>query len=138
MKSGSQKNREKGTQFDSNIENIRKVEDCIRATKKYTEGIWSKLTKHPIQGAEIPSRTFHKYYEVYPDNEISWDMPAGEALDWLWGEYKRIDVRFRYDYRDNKASIIIINGAGAVEKLAKAIPGFGEALNCIGGNNGRG
>ena len=125
-------------EFKGNIESIRAVEDCIRASKRYTEGIWTKHYKHPIQGEDFPSRDFFKYYEVYPDTEISWDMPAGVAMDWLWGEVSRIDVRFHYDYRANKASIIVTNGAGAVKELTKAIPGFNEAIaKTIVGDNGR-
>ena len=118
----------------SNIANIRAVEDCIRATRKYTEGIGTMRKKHPIQGADFPSKVFCKYYEVYPETEISWDMPAGVALDWLWGETPRVDVVFKYDYRANKASVLVADGATALKELRKNIPGFGKALAEANGN----
>lgn len=117
-----------------NIACIRAVEDCIRATRKYTEGIGTMRKKHPIQGADFPSKVFVKYYEVYPETEIYWDMPAGVALDWLWGETPRVDVIFKYDYRSNKASVLVVDGNEAVKELEKNIPGFGEALALANGN----
>lgn len=112
----------------SNIAGIRAIEDCIRATRKYTEGIGTIRKQHPIQGTDFPSRVFCKYYEVYPETELSWDMPAGVALDWLWGDILRVDVTFRYDYRTNKASMVVQDGPVAVLGLEKTIPGFREAL----------
>lgn len=112
----------------SNIASIRAVEDCIRATKKYTEGIGTMRKKHPIQGEDFPSKVFCKYYEVYPKTEVSWDMPAGVALDLLWGEVPRVDVTFRYDYRSNKASVLVQNGTTGLKELTNNIPGFREAL----------
>ena len=61
-------------------------------------------------------------------------MPAGEALDWLWGETLHIDVKFIYDYRANKASVTIRDGEKAIKELSKSIPNFGKALVAI--NNG--
>jgi hypothetical protein len=37
-------------------------------------------------------------------------------------------VIFKYDYRENKASILIEDGAEAVRALAKAIPKFSDTL----------
>tara|TARA_Y100000310_G_scaffold166912_2_gene166635 strand:+ start:11281 stop:11724 length:444 start_codon:yes stop_codon:yes gene_type:complete len=124
---GGKMNR-KENEHNGNIEGIRAIEDCIRATKKYTEGMGTLRKKHPIQGEDFPSKVFCKYYEVYPDIELSWDMPYGIALDWLWGETPCLDVTFRYDYRQNKAAVTIKDGVGAVKHLATAIPGFSEAL----------
>lgn len=127
-----------GSEFVSNITSIRAIEDCIRATKKYTEGISTIRKQHPIQGEGFPSKVFCKYYEVYPRLEISWDMPAGIALDWLWGEYTCIDVMFKYDYRVNEASINVKDGALAVKELARTIPDFSETLaKAITNGNGR-
>lgn len=124
-------------EYTGNIVAIRAVEDCIRATKKYTEGVGTMRTKHPVQGEGFPSKFFRKYYEVYPDTELSWDMPAGIALDWLWGEVSCIDVVFKYDYRVNKASILIRDGVVAIKELSRAIPGFGDALTkATSGENG--
>ncbi len=120
---------ENGTEFAGNIIDIRAVEDCIRATKKYTEGVLTARKQHPIQGGEFPSKVFYKYYEFYPDTEIGWDMPVGVALDLLWHEVPCIDVLFRYDYRINKASIVIKGGAATVKALSRAAPGFMDALN---------
>lgn len=130
-----------GSEYTSNIEMCRAVEDCIRASRKYTEGIGTMRLKHPQRtvltiGEGFASKVFSKYYEVYPDLEISWDMPAGTALDWLWGEYKCIDVKFYYDYRNNKARMTIRNGPDGVKELARSIPGFSDALAKILTNGG--
>ncbi len=115
-------------ELHSNISNIRAIEDCIRATRKYTEGIGTMRKKHPIQGEAFPSKVFCKYYEVYPTTEISWDMPAGVALDLLWGEVPRVDVTFKYDYRSNRASMLVQDGSTGLQELKKDIPGFSKAL----------
>jgi len=117
-----------GNEFAGNIGDVRAVEDCIRATKKYTEGIGTMRKKHPIQGEEFPSRKFCKYYEVSPYVDVSWDMPAGVALDWIWHDVLLIDVMFNYDYRENKASVVIKDGQKSIRELTKMIPGFGDAL----------
>ncbi len=120
-----------GSEFAGNIESVRAVEDCIRATKKYTEGIGTMRKHHPIQGEDFPSKVFCKYYEVYPEIELSWDMPAGVALDWLWQDTLCLDVMFKYDYRANKASVTIRDGEKAIKELSKSIPNFGKALVAI-------
>lgn len=117
------------SEFRGTIIAIRAVEDCIRATKKYTEGVGTMRTKHPVQGeGQFPSKKFVKYYEVYPEVEVSWDMPADVAIDWLWGETPCIDVLFNYDYRVNRAEVVVRDGPIAVKQLGKAILGFEEAL----------
>ena len=127
-----------GVEYAGNIIGVRAVEDCIRATRKYTEGVGTMRTKHPVQGEEFRSKVFVKYYEVYPDTELSWDMPAGVAIDWLWGETACIDVTFKYDYRANKASVMVRDGPDAVKELARAIPDFSEMLaRTIVGRNKR-
>ena len=120
-----------GTEHKGNIGDVRSVEDCIRATHKYTEGVRTMRAKHPIQGEEFPNKVVNKIYEVYPDTELSWEMPAGEAIDWLWGDVPCIDVLFRYDYRVNRASVEIRDGAKAIQELARAIPGFEDALAAV-------
>jgi len=121
-----------GCEYVGKIPLIRAVEDSIRATKKYTEGIRTMRTHHPIQGEEFPSKVFCKYYEVYPAVNIRggafWDLPVGVALDWLWRDTPCIDVIFKYDYRENKASILIEDGTVAVKALANAIPKFSDTL----------
>jgi len=116
------------SEFKGNILSVRAVEDSIRATKKYTEGVRTMFKKHPVQGTDFPSPVFCKHYEVYPDMEVSWDMPALKAIDWLSCETECIDVMFHYNYRLNKAFIEVRDGAEAVKKLANAIPGFADAL----------
>lgn len=123
----------KGREFRGNILAIRSVEDCIRATKKYTEGVQIRKTKHPVQGEDFPSRVFFMSYDVYPNLDIRkiWDMPAGRGIDWLLGKYEGINAMFHYDYRVNKASVLVRDGDGAVKKLTESIPGFGDALKAI-------
>lgn len=125
------------TKFSGNIGTIRAIEDCIRATKKYTEGIGTMRKQHPIQGEEFPSKTFCKYYEVYPETEISWNMPANVAIDWLWADTPRIDVVFYYDYRTNNAHVTVKNGNGALQELMRHIPKFSESLEKTVEQNGK-
>ena len=123
----------KGVEFSGNIIGIRSIEDCIRETKKYTEGIWTRKRDHPIQGEEFPSAVFCKYYEVYPDMEVGWDMSVTDFFDWLRQATPCIDVMFHYDYPVNKASMVIKDGGGAVNKLTESIPGFGDAVKDVNG-----
>ena len=123
--------KKKGREFRGNIIAIRSLEDCIRATKKYTEGIQTIRKMHPVQGEELPSRVFYKHYEVYPDMEVGLDMDIRDFADWVWGSTPCIDVMFHYDYRTNKASALVRDGDGVVKKLMDSIPGFGDALRAI-------
>ena len=122
------------SEYKGTIIAVRDVEDSIRATRKYTEGVLTQRSKHPIQGLDFPSKSFCKYYEVYPDVEISWDMPASTAIDLLWGDVPIVHVLFKYDYRDNKASVNVEAGSAAVALLKKGIPGFTEALGKVMAN----
>lgn len=120
------------TEFSSNIVSIRALEDAIRSTRKYTEGIETIRKAHPeVQGSDTPSRLFCKYYEVYPKTELSWDMPAGQAIDLLWHDVPCVDVLFKYDYRINRASMILRDNNGNLKLLLDNIPGFREALATI-------
>ncbi len=123
----------KGIEISSNIITIRSIEDCIRATKKYTEGIKTMRKTHPIQGEDFPSSVFCKYYEVYPDYKVELDMDVSELFDWLWPDTLCIGIMFHYDYREDKASIVIRDGVEAVKKLNSTIPGFGNILWSING-----
>ena len=122
----------KGSEFAGNIIIIWAVEDCIRASKKYTEGVKTLRKKHPVQGDDFLSKKFCKHYEVYPDINIEEIKPLWDAVkdtsDWLWGETPCIDVMFEYDYRHNKGSVVIKDGVEAVKELAKAIPHLSESL----------
>jgi len=115
---------------------VRVVEDTIRATRKYTKGAFSYGPRHPIQGAEFPSRVLTEYYEVYPNLEVGWDMDASRALSWLlgFGDTPYIDVRFEYDYRTDAAKVIVHGGEFAVRELTHGIPGFAEALDQLEGD----
>ncbi|MDD5220910.1 MAG: hypothetical protein PHV11_10110 [Candidatus Bipolaricaulis sp.] len=126
----------KDTTFSGNIVDIRAIEDCIRATRKYTEGIGTMRFKHPVQGEDSHSRVFCKYYEVCPDTEVHWDMPAGTALEWVTGKVKLVDIRFYYDYRANKASVIVCDGDKNIDELSAKIPRFKELLAAVSGSNG--
>lgn len=116
--------------FTGNIGTIREIEDCIRQTKKYTEGLQTAGRKHPIaiQGEDFSSRTFCKHYEVYPDLDISWDMLVDDFMDWLWKDVRCINVMFYYDYRGNKAYMYIKEGIEAVKELNDNIPGMRDRL----------
>lgn len=121
------------TEIKSNIAAIRDIEDCIRITKKYTKGVFRKKEQYPIQGEEFASKVLIEYYEVYPYIDLDEKMSLLKAYQktwaWIWGDEKHIDVFFRYDYRDNKASVKIHDGHKAVEELKKNIPGFKESLD---------
>jgi len=118
-------------EFIGSILAVRAVEDTIRATKKYTKGAFQKPVQHPIQGGEFPSRMLIEYYEVYPDTELGWDMPASKGWAWVWGDTPHIDVLFKYNYLRDKALVIIHGGNGVVKLLEEGIPGFGEALSKV-------
>jgi len=118
-------------EFVGSILAVRAVEDTIRATKKYTKGAFKSPIQHPIQGAEFPSRVLTEYYEVYPDTELGWDMPASKGWAWLWGDTPHIDVLFKYNYQRDKAIVIIHGGNGVVKLLGEGIPGFAEALGKV-------
>lgn len=131
------------SEFVGSILAVRAVEDTIRATKKYTEGVRTILTKHPVQGTDFPSHVLTKIYEVYPDLDIEQKKPVWDAIidfsDWLWGDTPHIDVSFKYNYQRNKAIVIIHGGNGVVKLLGGGIPGFEEALAKVveNGENGR-
>jgi hypothetical protein len=119
-------------EYAGNITEIRAVEDCIRATKRYTEGILSKKHPQQIQGDDFPSRTLHKHYEFYPNvSEISWNMPVNTAIDWLYSDTPCIKLSFRYDYRTNQATVIVADDRDITE-LNKTVPGFDIAIQAVG------
>lgn len=112
------------------IMEIRAVEDCIRATKKYTEGLLSRQ-QHPIQGEDFPSRVLKKHYDIYPTiPEISWNMPVNVAKDWLFTDTPCISVDFRYDYRCDRA-VITFHDDNSVNELIKVVPGFSLAILAV-------
>ena len=128
----------KGKEVYGNIMAIRALEDCIRTTKKYTEGIQTIRKTHPVQGDELPSRVFYKYYEVYPDMEVGLDMHIKDFADWVAGDTPCIDIMFHYDYRANKASVLVRDGTEAIKMLAASIPGFSDAIREVNGVRGGG
>lgn len=119
-------------EYRGDILAVRAIEDCIRATKKYTKGAFRKESPKPethIQGSNFPSRVCTEYYEVYPDVELSWDMPASKLWELAWGTH--IDVRFQYDYRQNSAKVVIYDAPKSVEQLCREIPGLSETLDKV-------
>lgn len=118
-------------EYIGSIMAVREVEDTIRATRKYTKGAFTKSVQHPIQGKEFPSRVLTEYYEVYPDTEIGWDMPASQGWAWLWGDTVHVDVLFKYNYQLDKAIVIVHGGNGVLSMLNDGIPGFQEALSKV-------
>ena len=116
------------TEFVGNIQNIREIEDSIRASKKYTKGAFSRAPQHPIQGEQFPSKVLVEYYEVYPYTKVDWSMPIDTAIQWLAGVSEHIDVVFKYDYRRNRASMTVHGGNNIVNELKNEISGFGKAL----------
>lgn len=125
------------SEFTGCILDIRTVEDCIRATRKYTKGAFSRTTKHPIQGEDFPSKVLTEYYEVYPDMELSWEMPASDAWAWVWGDTPHIDVRFLYNYNSNKGKVIVYGNSGVVDMLKEGIPSLVDAMAKLVINNNR-
>ena len=123
------------SEFKGNIMHVRAVEDSIRATKKYTEGVITGFKQHPVQGEDFPSKVFCKYYEVYPDVDID-KMSIGARFEWISGYSTHIDVVFKYDYRSDKASVMVKNGREAVRKLNQSIPRFSVALSKVVNGNG--
>jgi hypothetical protein len=118
-------------EYAGNITEIRAVEDCIRATKKYTEGVLSKKHPQQIQGEDFPSRTLHKHYEYYPNvPEISWSMPVNTAIDWLYSDTPCVKLSFRYDYRTNQATVIVTDDRDLTE--LNKVEGFATAIQVIG------
>lgn len=123
--------------YAGSIPAVQAVEDSIRATKKYTEGIRTMREHRPIQGEKFSSRKFCKHYEVYPTLEVGWDMSIIDAIFWLGKGISCVNVLFEYDYRDNKARVSVEDGQGAERELISAIPGFKDALDRIKiSNNG--
>lgn len=120
-----------GNRIYGTIDSIRNVEDCIRATKKYTKGVFRKSAQHPIQGESSPSRVLTEYYEVYPDVDLSWDMSASEAWAWIWGDVVHIDVFFHYDYRSGRGHMDVPSGAESMKKLREKIPDLSAVLDAV-------
>lgn len=115
-------------EYVGNILNTRQVEDTVRATKKYTKGAFTRAARHPMQGEDFPSKVLTEYYEIYPDIELSWDMPARDAWAWVWGDTPHIDVRFHYNYTNNEGRVIVFGNNGVVNMLGESILGFTKAI----------
>lgn len=117
------------------VPEIRHMEDAIRATGKYTEGLLTLRSKHPaivMRQSNAPSPVFVKCYEVYPDTDINEKLPMGQAVDramnWLWADVDCVKVRFWYNYRTGQATVEIKGGEKAARKLKAKIPGFWTEL----------
>lgn len=123
-------------EFAGDIATIRDIEDCIRATKKYTEGVNTIRKHHPVQGEDFPSKKFCKHYEIYPEIEITWNMGAGDAIDLLWGDVLMVELVFDYDYRVDKASVFIKGHQAQLEVLLVGIPELCDLLKPEMATNG--
>ena len=55
----------KDSEFNGNILDVRAVEDSIRATRKYTEGVKTIFKKHPVQGMDFPSPVLKLYCVIH-------------------------------------------------------------------------
>lgn len=117
------------------ILSVRAVEDTVRATHKYTEGIFSRYNKKEekrIQGGDFPSRIVTHYYEVYPDLDLEDEMTMWDALlttsDFLWGAIPMVEIIFVYNYVRNRAVVTVRGGNGVMEMLENGIPGWKEKL----------
>lgn len=120
--------------FTGDILSVRTVEDAIRATRKYTEGVQTLRRQHPLQGEDFPSQTFYKYYEVSPDIDLNKRLSVTDAgyktFDWLWGK-GMINVYFWYNYPTDKAKMVVKDGWDAVKVLVSKIPSFALALRNV-------
>jgi len=124
------------SEFSGNIIGIRAVEDSIRATHKYTKGIFNK-PHYSIQGEDFPNRVVTEYYDVYPSMKIGWNMSIIDAAFWLGGNTPSRKVFFKYNYHTGKAWMFIKDGHNAIKELGKTIPGFSDALaKVIANGNG--
>lgn len=119
------------TEFIGDIATVRVVEDCIRATKKYTKSAFRKPIAYPIQGEEFPSKVLTEYYEVYPEMEPSWDMSWPDFWMWVWGDTPHIDVLFQYDYRVNRGKVTVRGNNNVLDMLKDGIPDFEESLGKV-------
>lgn len=114
----------------SDIPKIRAIEDTVRATKNYTEGLFTASKVHPEQD-NFPTRIFTKQYDIYPDSTVpGWDSYISEVIKWL--RSRVIVIKFWYDYRNNKAEIIGQRNELAI--LCEMIPNFQETLEHAGFN----
>lgn len=122
-------------EYEGTILQVREVEDCIRATKKYTKGAFQRPAKHPVQGEAFPSKVLTEYYEVYPNLDLDEVMPLWDAImvtsNWLWGDIPRVEVRFYYNYLRNRAMMIVQGGKSDVGMLADGIPGISPLLAAL-------
>lgn len=117
--------------INGSIAQIRDIEDTIRATKRYTEGLTMRRKDHPKQGDDMPSSAFARTLEVYLDSDFTqfdWDMDIRELinkrLEWL--KSRATVLRLWYDYPNNRASLHL--HSYAVENLCESIPDFEAAL----------
>ena len=96
------------SQITGSIDYIRGIEDSIRETKQYTEGLLSDRHTHPAQG-EDGSKAFTKKYELYIDaplhsmNILKW-MDENESNVFQWFDGRAVIFKFWYDYREMKAN----------------------------------
>jgi hypothetical protein len=120
-------------QIYGDIDSVRDVEDCIRATKRYA--VRMKKSNHPIQGEEEPTSNFTIDYTVYiADDDTKLMNPnrpfIGEYIKlYNWFISPSIEVHFTYDYRSNSAEIRCKKED--IEELKEVIPGFQSKVSII-------
>lgn len=113
------------------IDRIRKIEDAVRMTGQYTEGLFKEYSHHPVQGEES-TRAFTKEYELYIDaplHNINDEITEGinDAFAWLKG--RAVIFKFWYDYRKAEANMRVSEeglrlAVDTFEGIALAVYGY--------------
>lgn len=111
------------------IQEIRIIEDAVRKTEQYTEGLFTEGHKHPIQGEES-TRAFKKQYELYIDAPLHKRTDIKGALKWY--DSRVAIFKFWYDYREQEASmevseeglLLSIETFKEIKKVFKGYPPF--------------
>lgn len=124
-------------EFTGSVLAIRAIEDCIRASHKFNKYFRLNRGHHPTQGEDFPSNKFYERYEVYPDIEWGIDMQLTDLLILAGHGAPIVNVVFNYDYRVDKASMVVEGKLGGLEKLLDGIPGLCHNLLPDMVDNGR-
>lgn len=114
-------------EFTGSVVAVRAVEDCIRATGKYSK---FQITETKVLGADFPSKVLTEHYEVYPklSTKFGGDVRFPEAVDLFIGESPTVIVKFKYNYREDTASVIIKKGIPDIQLLIRGIDGFEASI----------
>lgn len=93
--------------LEAKIDRIREIEDAIRETGQYTEGLFTENRKHPVQG-EDSTRAFTRVYEVYidaPQHNMNAHILDGINDAFAWFDSRAVVFKFWYDYRTEEANM---------------------------------